>query len=125
MAKRTTPVEGLGEADPYGAIYALVRQIPRGRVTSYGAIAEALGTRGGARLVGWALNAVSGSGLSDVPAHRVVNRDGLLSGRHHFAPPGMQALLEAEGVRVEDDRVMDFERLFWRPLDALPREGSF
>ncbi len=126
MARRASlPPEAPPDPDPYARIYALVQQVPRGRVTTYGAIAEALGARGGARLVGWALNGLAqGARLHGVPAHRVVNRNGLLSGRHHFGPPGMQALLEAEGIQVADHRVVDFDRLLWRPLSQLP-EGSF
>lgn len=95
-------------------VYKVVRQIPRGRVTSYGAIANYLGSGGSARMVGWAMN--NASKLSDVPAHRVVNRNGMLTGKHHF--PGthlMQHLLEDEGVRIESDKVLDFSKLFWDP----------
>ena len=98
-------------------VYAVVRQVPRGRVTSYGAIAHYLGTRGSARMVGWAMNQAHGT---DVPAHRVVNRTGLLTGKHHFgAPDRMQQLLEAEGVAVQDDKVQNFEKLFWEPSVEL------
>ncbi len=103
-------------------VYAVVRLIPRGRVTSYGAIAHYLGSRGSARMVGWAMNQAHGKGASrtDVPAQRVVNRVGLLTGKHHFGTPDqMQQLLEAEGVMVKDDRVQDFEKLFWDPLVEL------
>lgn len=97
------------------AVYAVVRRVPRGRVTSYGAVAEATGMRISARMVGWALS-VCGRVRPAVPAHRVVNRMGLLSGRHHFATPTlMQELLEAEGVLVEDDVVKAFSDLFWDP----------
>lgn len=95
-------------------VYAVVRQIPRGRVTSYGAIARQIGSSGSARMVGWAMN--NASKLSDVPAHRVVNRNGVLTGKHHF--PGtymMQQLLEEEGVEVKDDKIVGFDRLFWDP----------
>ena len=98
-------------------VYAVVRLVPAGRVTSYGAIAHYLGTRGSARMVGWAMNQAHGS---DVPAHRVVNRVGLLTGKHHFGPPHrMQQLLEEEGVRVQDDKVQDFKKLFWDPSVEL------
>lgn len=98
-------------------VYAVVRLVPRGRVTSYGAIAHYLGTRGSARMVGWAMNQAHGT---DVPAHRVVNRIGLLSGKHHFgAPDRMQRLLEGEGIVVQDDKVQDFEKLFWDPSVEL------
>ena len=103
-------------ADLYETIYALVREIPKGRVTSYGAIARALGMTSGARVVGYAMNAVHTR--TDVPAHRVVNRNGMLTGKHHFgAPDAMQKLLQAEGVTVEGDTVRDFERLFWDPAE--------
>ncbi len=98
-------------------VYAVVRLIPRGRVTSYGAIAHYLGSRGSARMVGWAMNQAHGK---DVPAQRVVNRVGLLTGKHHFDTPNrMQQLLEAEGVTVKDDRVQDFKKLFWDPSAEL------
>ncbi len=97
-------------------VYVIVRQIPFGRVTSYGAIAKALGTKGSSRMVGWAMNA-SHTELPPVPAHRVVNRNGYLTGKHHFGSPDlMQQLLENEGIRVEKDRVVDFKKLFWQPL---------
>ena len=101
----------------YDLVYAVARQVPFGRVTTYGAIADFLAL-GASRMVGWALNnCVPGDG---VPAHRVVNRKGELSGRRHFATPTlMQELLEAEGVRIEDNRVADFKSLFWRPAEGL------
>lgn len=101
----------------FDLVYAVVRQIPRGRVTNYGAIADFLAL-GASRMVGWALNNCKfGDG---VPAHRVLNRKGELSGRHHFNPPGlMQQLLESEGIVVEDDHVANFKELFWSPAEAL------
>ncbi len=100
-------------------VYDVVRMIPAGRVTSYGAIAEYLGTRGSARMVGWAMNAAH-TQVNDVPAHRVVNRNGFLTGRHHFGGPViMKQLLESEGVSVENDRVVRFEELFWNPGKEL------
>jgi methylated-DNA-protein-cysteine methyltransferase-like protein len=103
----------------YEAIYDVVRCVPRGRVTSYGAVAAAIGAASGARLVGYAMN-MSGSAKPKVPAHRVLNRNGMLTGRHHFSPPEkMQQLLEKEGVKVKDDKVVDFERLFWDPMKEL------
>lgn len=100
-------------------VYAVVRLIPRGRVTSYGAIAKYLGAAGSARMVGWAMNA-SHSVTPKVPAQRVVNRSGLLSGKMHFgSPDAMQRLLEKEGVKVENDQVVDFERRFWDPMKEL------
>ena len=97
-------------------IYEVVRLIPNGRVTSYGAIAKYLGG-GGARMVGWAMNASHGE--LDVPAHRVVNRNGVLTGKHHFGGNRMQELLESEGIKVEKDQVVDFKKLFWNPSDEL------
>jgi len=99
-------------------VYLVAKQIPPGRVTSYGAIARFLGSAGSARMVGWAMNASHGD--PDVPAHRVVNRNGLLSGKHHFQGSNlMQQLLESEGVEVENHQVVYFEKLFWDPSDAL------
>jgi methylated-DNA-protein-cysteine methyltransferase-like protein len=101
-------------------VYAIARLIPRGRVTSYGAIARALGTARSSRMVGWAMS--SAHDLSDVPAHRVVNRCGMLTGKMHFATPDlMQQLLEAEGVKVKKDQVQHFEKIFWNPM-ALGEE---
>ncbi|NAS31331.1 methylated-DNA--[protein]-cysteine S-methyltransferase [Flavobacteriaceae bacterium R38] len=99
-------------------VYEVARLIPYGKVTSYGAIAKYLGAARSARMVGWAMNA---SGLKeDVPAHRVVNRVGLLSGKHHFQGTNlMQQLLESEGVEVEDNQVVDFEKRFWDPIKEL------
>ncbi|MBS1664222.1 MAG: MGMT family protein [Bacteroidetes bacterium] len=100
-------------------VHEVARQIPRGRVTSYGAIAAVLGTRLSARMVGWAMNAVHLS-KKPVPAHRVVNRSGLLTGKHHFNPPEkMQQLLEKEGVAVKDDKVVNFSQVFWDPIKEL------
>ncbi len=99
-------------------VYEVVRLIPKGRVTSYGAIANYLGTKGSARMVGWAMNAAHS--LPDVPAHRVVNRQGLLTGKHHFQTPDqMQSLLEAEGIKVQDDQVLNFEQIYWNPSKEL------
>ena len=104
-------------ADLYQAIYELVRAVPAGRVTTYGAIAEAIGLKSGARLVGYAM-AQSHAVWPPVPAHRVVNRIGLLTGRHHFSPPeAMQQALEAEGVTIENQQVQHFETRLWRPLE--------
>jgi len=103
--------------DFFEKVFDLTRLIPKGRVTSYGAIAKALGMAKSSRMVGWALN---GSHTKDVPAHRVVNRNGVLTGKHHFNPPErMQELLEKEGIKVEDDKVVDFKNLFWDPLTEL------
>jgi methylated-DNA-protein-cysteine methyltransferase related protein len=100
-------------------VFAVVRLIPPGRVTSYGAIAGYLGTRGSARMVGWAMNAAHSS-VNDIPAHRVVNRNGLLTGKNHFGSPAiMQQLLENEGVDVTNDQVVRFDELFWDPMKEL------
>lgn len=118
---RSVTPSGQKDASFFEDVYAVVRQIPKGRVTSYGAIAAALGTKLSARMVGWAMNA--SHALPDVPAHRVVNRKGLLTGKMHFAyPEQMQELLEREGVPVQEDQVMDFEQKFWDPVQELGLE---
>jgi methylated-DNA-protein-cysteine methyltransferase-like protein len=95
-------------------VYAVARQIPYGKVTSYGAIAKVLGAARSARMVGWAMNA--SHNLEDVPAHRVVNRKGLLTGKHHFDGTNlMQQLLESEGIEVIDNQIIEFEKHFWIP----------
>jgi methylated-DNA-protein-cysteine methyltransferase related protein len=100
-------------------VYQVARLVPYGRVTSYGAIATYLGTARSARMVGWAMNNAH-TQPAPVPAHRVVNRNGLLTGKHHFGEPDrMQKMLEAEGVQVENDRVKDFGKLFWDPSSEL------
>jgi methylated-DNA-protein-cysteine methyltransferase-like protein len=99
-------------------VYQVARLIPPGRATSYGAIAGYLGTRGGARMVGWAMQAC-GSANPPVPAHRVVNKQGLLTGKFHFGGELMSQLLENEGVKVEDDQILDFKTVFWDPLVEL------
>jgi methylated-DNA-protein-cysteine methyltransferase-like protein len=100
-------------------VYGVVRLVPPGRVTSYGAIAAYLGTRGSARMVGWAMNA-SHTDTGGIPAHRVVNRNGLLTGKRHFGHPEiMRQFLENEGLVVKNDQVMDFEKVFWDPLKEL------
>ncbi len=103
----------------YDAIYDIVRCVPKGRVTSYGAVAAAIGAASGARVVGYAMNNCLDI-KPKVPAHRVVNRNGLLTGKHHFSPPEkMQQLLEKEGIKVKEDKVVDFETLFWDPMKEL------
>ena len=103
----------------FDLVHEVARQIPPGRVTSYGAIAACLGTRLSARMVGWAMMAVPYA-KKPVPAHRVVNRVGLLTGKHHYNPPGkMQELLEKEGIVVKDDKVINFSKLFWDPAKEL------
>ena len=100
-------------------VYEVVRQIPKGRVTSYGAIASYLGTKLSARMVGWAMNA-AGAAKPKVPAQRVVNRLGILSGKHHFATPThMEDLLKKDGVEVKNDTVVDFKKRFWDPAEEL------
>ena len=99
-------------------VYQVVRLIPKGKVTSYGAIAEYLGAKKSARMVGWAMN--SAHTLDDVPAHRVVNRIGVLTGKNFFeTPQTMQNRLEAEGIKVEKDQIQDFEKVFWNPNEEL------
>jgi methylated-DNA-protein-cysteine methyltransferase-like protein len=105
--------------DFFEMVYQVVRLIPRGRVTTYGAIAKYLGAAGSSRLVGYAMNSC-GNKKPKVPAHRVVNRTGLLTGKHHFPTPYMmQELLEKEKVRVKKDKVVDFKNLFWDPATEL------
>ena len=105
------------ESNIFKDIYEVVRLIPKGRVTSYGAIAEYLGMKSGARMVGWAMN---GSHGRNVPAHRVVNRNGLLTGKHHFEDPHrMKKLLEAEGIEVVNDKIRNFNKVFWDPSVEL------
>lgn len=95
-------------------VYEIARQIPYGKVTSYGAIAKYLGAAKSARMVGWAMNASSKDGT--VPAHRVVNRNGILTGKHHFEGTSlMQQLLENEGITIKDHKIMNFEAVFWNP----------
>lgn len=124
--KRTITTADGSVADPprdyFEDVYAVVRQIPLGRVTTYGAIAQYLGLRAGARMVGWALNGCHNR--PDVPAQRVVNRLGVLSGKNFFgSPTRMQELLQAEGVQVVDDTVVDFNTRLWDPsLDLTDRD---
>lgn len=122
MAFNKSQKENPGQPTYYDWVFAVVRQVPRGRITTYGAIADYLAL-GAARMVGWALNQ---SFLNDgVPAHRVLNRKGELSGRNHFQTPTlMQELLEQEGVEVEDNRVKDFDRHFWSPAEHLGDDFS-
>jgi methylated-DNA-protein-cysteine methyltransferase-like protein len=103
----------------YDQVFELVRLIPKGRVTSYGAIAKSLGSGGSARMVGYAM---SNAGLAHppVPAHRVVNSIGLLTGKFHFSSPElMENLLQEEGVLVADNKIKDFKRVFWDPMLEL------
>lgn len=103
----------------FDRVYQVVCQIPYGRVTSYGAVARYLGSTGAARMVGWAMNQ-SHSSESFIPAHRVVNRNGMLTGKHHFDGTNlMQELLENEGAIIEENRILNFDDLFWDPLEEL------
>jgi methylated-DNA-protein-cysteine methyltransferase-like protein len=100
-------------------VYDVVRQIPKGRVTSYGAIAVYLGTKLSARMVGWAMNA-AGTTKPKVPAQRVVNRNGILSGKHHFGTPtAMEEALKKDGVNVKNDTIVNFKEIFWNPATEL------
>ncbi|MCK7589147.1 MGMT family protein [Subsaxibacter sp. CAU 1640] len=101
----------------FDKVYEVTKLIPYGRVTSYGAIATYLGAARSARMVGYAMNGSTGK---DVPAHRVVNRKGLLTGKHHFDGTNlMQQLLESEGIKVKDNQILNFEKVFWDPLKEL------
>ena len=102
----------------YDKVYEVARLIPVGRVTSYGAIANYLGTKGSSRMVGYAMQACGGA-IPPVPAHRVVNRQGLLTAKFHFGGDRMQQMLESEGVKVEEDQVQDFKTRFWDPSIEL------
>ncbi len=103
----------------YENVYEVVRQIPKGRVTSYGAIANFLGTRSSARMVGWAMNSAHAI-KPKVPAHRVVNRNGMLSGKAHFATPAlMEQLLAKEKIKIEKDVIVNFDNVFWDPAREL------
>lgn len=105
--------------DFFQNVYDVVRLIPKGRVTSYGAIAKYLGMARSSRMVGWAMNAAH-SQKKQVPAHRVVNRNGELTGKHHFSTPYlMQELLEKEGIKVIKDAIKNFDTLFWDPVKEL------
>jgi methylated-DNA-protein-cysteine methyltransferase-like protein len=118
---RLKSVKPSGKKDEsfFELVYEVARQIPKGKVTSYGAIAACLGTKSSARMVGWAMNG-AGKIKPKVPAHRVVNRIGLLSGKHHFSPPGsMEKSLKKEGIKVKNDKIVDFEKHFWDPIKEL------
>jgi methylated-DNA-protein-cysteine methyltransferase related protein len=110
---------GKKDADFFSQVYELVRLIPKGKVTSYGAIGRALGTKLSARMVGWAMNAAH-TAKPKIPAHRVLNRNGMLSGKMHFSTPTrMQELLEKEGVKIKNDKVVDLEKHYWDPAIEL------
>ncbi len=125
--KKTNKRETMSRVNPSGKkeesffelVYEIVRQIPKGRVTSYGAIAECLGTKLSARMVGWAMHGAH-SLKPKVPAHRVVNRNGMLSGKHHFeTPTKMEELLKKEGITVKDDTIINFKKIFWDPASEM------
>jgi methylated-DNA-protein-cysteine methyltransferase-like protein len=105
------------DSNAFDLIYQVVREIPSGRVTSYGAIAAYLGMKGGARMVDWAMNASHAT--MDIPAHRVVNRNGVLTGKNFFGGDRMAELLELEGMRIENDQIQDFRTHFWDPSIEL------
>ena len=107
----------MADSNAFDLIYQVVREIPPGRVTTYGAIAAYLGMKGGARMVGWAMNA--SHTLSDVPAHRVVNRNGVLTGKNFFGGDRMQELLQSEGIQVKNDQIIQFKDHFWDPSAEL------
>jgi methylated-DNA-protein-cysteine methyltransferase-like protein len=110
--KNTSP-----EHNFFTDVYEVVKLVPKGRVTSYGAIANYLGTKMSARMVGWAMNGAYGN---EVPAHRVVNSKGILTGKHHFKKPNtMEALLRKEGVKVVNDKIERFTEIFWNPSQEL------
>src|SRR3984957_13479270 len=129
-SKKSTPINpaskiskinpsGKREESFFELVYEVARQIPYGRVTSYGAIAACLGTKLSARMVGWAMNGADKINPT-VPAHRVVNGVGLLSGKHHFKPPGkMEKLLKKEGILVKDDVIVNFKEKFWDPAEEF------
>ena len=127
MSSAKKPIHKLKSVKPSGKkeesffelVFEVARQIPKGRITSYGAIAACLGTKSSARMVGWAMNGTHRI-KPKVPAHRVVNRIGMLTGKHHFSPPGlMEQLLKKEGIKVKNDQVVDFEKLFWDPAEEM------
>jgi methylated-DNA-protein-cysteine methyltransferase related protein len=116
---KTVKPSGKREENFFELVFEVVRQVPKGRVTSYGAVAACLGTKLSARMVGWAMNA-AGHVKPKVPAHRVVNRLGILSGKHHFRPPSkMETLLKKEGIKIKNDQVINFDKLFWNPVEEL------
>lgn len=116
---RETPANHSSNNGFFEDVFDVVRQVPKGRVTSYGAIAQYLGTRMSARMVGWAMNA-SHTAHPRVPAQRVVNRNGMLSGKHHFpSPTAMEELLRKDGVEVKNDQVVRFNEIFWDPNEEI------
>ena len=119
MPLKKAPVPGLKEYTFFDDVYDVVRQIPKGRVTTYGAIATCLGTKLSARMVGWAMNAAHHA-TPKIPAQRVVNRNGMLTGRHHFPTSTlMEELLKKDGVDVKEDTIVNFKKIFWDPATGL------
>jgi methylated-DNA-protein-cysteine methyltransferase-like protein len=120
MKKKSKNLRKKNQDDSFfNRVYDVVKRVPRGRVTTYGAIARFIGSPQSARMVGWAMNA-SHAETGLIPAHRVINRNGLLTGKHHFRHPDlMQELLESEGIEVENDRVVDFKKYLWDPYKEL------
>ncbi|MFT3703986.1 MAG: MGMT family protein [Agriterribacter sp.] len=117
--KATAPAKETRKDSFFETVYDVARLIPKGRATSYGAIAAYIGTKLSARMVGWAMNA-AGNAKPKVPAHRVVNRNGMLSGKHHFRPPSlMENLLKKEGIKIKNDTIVDFDKVFWDPAKEL------
>ncbi len=118
-AKEALPKDTTKTYTFFADVYDVVRQVPKGRVTSYGAIAQYLGIKLSARMVGWAMNAAH-TAKPKVPAQRVVNRNGMLSGKNHFATPTlMEELLKKDGVSVKEETVVDFKKIFWDPSTEL------
>lgn len=119
IAQKEKPRSTIKEYSFFADVFDVVRQIPKGKVTSYGAIAAYLGTKLSARMVGWAMNGAHNM-RPKVPAHRVVNRNGMLTGKHHFETADqMEKLLKKEGVKVKDDTIVDFKLLYWDPVKEL------
>jgi methylated-DNA-protein-cysteine methyltransferase-like protein len=117
--QKETAKSAVKEYSFFADVYDVVRQIPKGRVTSYGAIAVYLGTKLSARMVGWAMNAAHVA-QPKIPAHRVVNRNGQLTGKHHFGTPTlMEELLKKEKIGVKEDKIIDFKKVFWEPSAEL------
>jgi methylated-DNA-protein-cysteine methyltransferase-like protein len=116
--KSLTP-SGKRDANFFELVFEVARQIPKGKVTSYGAIAESLGSKSSARMVGWAMNGAHRV-KPKIPAHRVVNRNGMLTGKFHFSPPSlMEKLLKKEGIKVKNDQIIDFKNHYWDPVKEL------
>jgi methylated-DNA-protein-cysteine methyltransferase related protein len=124
MAKKATPTISKKQKEPkqysfFDDVHAVVRLIPKGRVTNYGAIAQYLGSGLSSRMVGWAMNAAHVA-KPKIPAHRVVNRNGMLTGKMHFpTPTAMQEALEKEGMKIVKDQIVDFKKYYWDPVKEL------